>query len=276
MATLAVTGPRVALDTPAPQPPVHTLIAAATVVTEQNPQWAGGANVRPYPCTTPSYWPIAVDSAAVKDVSDACSEFTQVDAFAVYMLLERSTLGRVAEDERARARASFAAMEPSAVELAAWYGGLGDAATNPLGQAIGAPPENLGTFSAARALGELEARARVRGVIHANPLVVTAWISLNLVEEVNATTLSTKLGTVVVPGVGYPPEFADGTGGGDSPAAVLTGQVAMRRGQTIVIPDADADGIDRTHNVAQLLVERDYLVLSDLCQHVGVQVDLTA
>lgn len=276
MATLAVTGPRVALDTPAPLPPLHTLIATATVVTDQDPHWAGGARVRPYPCPVPSYWPIAVDSAKVKDVSEACSPYVQVDAFAIYLLLERSTIGRVVDEERTRARTAFAAAEPASVELAAWYGGLGAAAINPIGQAIGAPPAVLGTFSPMRALAELERAATTKGVIHADRAVVTAWIALNLIDEVNATTLATKLGTAVVAGTGYPPEFADGTGDVDHPAAVLTGQVSIRRGQTIVIPDADADGIDRSHNVAQLLVERDYLVLSDLCQHVGVQVDLTA
>lgn len=166
-------------------------------------------------------------------------------------------------------------MESAGVEAAAWYGGLGDAATNPLGQAIGDPDEMLGPFSPVRALGALERRAVTRGVIHANPAVVTAWIAANLVEEVNATTLATKLGTLVVPGLGYPSEFADGTGDAAAPPAVLTGLVAIRRGQTLVVPDTDADGVDRALNVAQLLVERDYLVITDLCQHVGVQVDLT-
>lgn len=184
----------------------------------------------------------------------------------------------------ARVRRRLEAITPAAVERELWNGQLADAAgyTNPaltdagtLTTLLGGVPTGFVT-----ALGELEqalAEQDHRGghMIHAQPRVVTAWMQAGLVHLVPGRThLETALGTVVVPGSGYPGTSPKPTQTAATYAtswAYGTGWVRVVLG-TVTVETQDATTLTRTLNDVTLRAEREAVALWDTCSHVGINV----
>ncbi len=137
-----------------------------------------------------------------------------------------------------------------------------------------------GNFGFVTALAELEQRLAEKvslgaRMIHAQPRLVTAWAAEKLVEIApDRTHLRTMLGTVVVPGGGYP-----GTDPHDVAAsyshtyAYGTGQVKAFIGEPMVTR-VDASSVARSTNDVELRAEAAALVIFNPCALVTVGVNL--
>jgi len=100
------------------------------------------------------------------------------------------------------------------------------------------------------------------GMIHAQPRVVAAWRSLQLIEpDASGKRLRTIFGTLVVPGGGYP---GSGTGLAagtvTSSWAYATGMVRVALGAEQVLPNDDADTMDRAVDDLTYRAERNFAV----------------
>lgn len=181
----------------------------------------------------------------------------------------------------ARLRRRLEACLPAIVERELWTGqvsGFSGAETPFL--ADGASVDDLGSYGYVTALAEVEqALAECscggRHLIHVQPRVAAAWKSEQLVELAPSRDhLLTAMGTVVVPGTGYP-----GTNPGDVAASYShsyiygTGMVRVFLG-TPTVGALDASTVSRDTNDVELRAERPVLAVFDPCCHVGVQVNL--
>lgn len=115
-----------------------------------------------------------------------------------------------------------------------------------------------------------------RAYIHAQPRVVTAWASQNLVDvSPDGTFLRTKLGTIVVPGVGYTggaPGDENNTGGMVESWAYASGPIKVALGA----PTGalwGADTVVRASNKREVRMERDVVIVWDPCVKVAVHVN---
>lgn len=185
-----------------------------------------------------------------------------------------------------RLLAKLEAATPAAVEREFWTGKIGDAAglRGPALADIGTVTQVDGGIALGfvTALGELEqaladnANLVGRRMIHAQPRAVNAWRSRGLVElSPEGAFLRTALGTIVVPGTGYP-----GTGVGNTGAvshgttfAYGTGQVRVWLGAPDV-RQVESSSIDREDNDVELRAERSVVIAWDPGAHVGARVSL--
>lgn len=192
---------------------------------------------------------------------------------------------RLAEIE-AKTRRRLEAITPAAVEHELW---TGQVATQ-----MGATNDHLTdstvtTIQGGAPLGYVTALAEIeqalfdrdhRGghMIHAQPRVVTAWMSDGLVSLVPGRThLETALGTIVVPGSGYPGTSPDPLNTAASYAyswAYGTGFVRAIVGPISVTPPGSAQSTDRENNDQEIRAERDAAVFWDGCALVGAYVSL--
>ena len=135
-------------------------------------------------------------------------------------------------EREARARRLLASVLSAAIERELWTGTVATTAGFPNDYLENAPTD-LGDFGPRRGLAELEqaaatVQAGAPAMIHAQPRLVTAWAAAGLVTPTaSGRQLRTAMGTLVVPGAGYPGSGPDGTPGATHSWAYITGLVRV-------------------------------------------------
>jgi hypothetical protein len=278
-------GPATIVEGPAPQAPQFTLWGAAqnpdTVPDEtgNTERWVNGVNVSTYGCGPAlGYVPCSGSGTIQKDAGGGPGLVEDVQPVVVYLPVRCHVQhAGVFDDLRSRASVTFQAVEYALIEHEFWTGQLQP--SNPH-LAAGSNVTQLyggAAVSLRRAVGALErciAKTGMRGMIHC-----AADVGSDLVQSGGAkqdgSRLVTPLGTIVVPGYGYPGTSPDGTDPGlDKSWAYATGLVQLRRQPTPnVIPERESDAFDRSTNEMLLTVERAYLAAWDGCLHNAVLID---
>lgn len=173
------------------------------------------------------------------------------------------------EGRRERARHVLEANLSRIVENELWTGTRATAAGFPNDFLANAPTALNGGAATGivPALSELEQAVAEHdetgvGMIHAQPRVVTAWRTLQLVEpDASGKRLRTILGTLVVPGGGYP---GSGTGLAagtvTSSWAYATGMVRVALGAEQLVPNDDAEATNRDVDDVTYRAERNFAV----------------
>jgi hypothetical protein len=255
---------------------VETL-ADGTVV-----KWTQGFAYRPEDCDGGSWVDACTFGSAGNGGADPTGDKAAVRIYrplAAEASVICSTFGSLAAEEDARARRKLLAVASKLLEAELWTGAEADTfgyTTNP--RLADAAATSLGTLGYEVALAELEqaladALSSQRRMIHAQPRVVTAWAAANLLD-IRGNVLTTKLGTIVVPGAGYP-----GTGPAGEPAdkdnsyAYGTSMVDVRLGE-IWSPTIDLAAVDRDTNTRLHRYYRPVAATWDGCAHVVVNVNL--
>lgn len=272
MSTITALGVRLDLDGPRPVAPDHSLLKTpGVVVAEDDGRWLNGVVLDTYPVDVPDVWdPCSSGTTRVKNdgTNRALPTF---DAFVVYVPTTCSMFS--SNGLREMTQVALAANESWGVEHGLAFGvagignpALGDASLTQLG---------ADGISAAEALARLEnaiGATGIKGMIHATPAVVSAWMTDKL-EGDEQGNLFTSNGTPVVSGGGYigvhPPAKTAPSDGVDW--AFATGPVEVRLG-----PASLSDlrtSLDRSDNTVTFRAERPVLAVWDTNLQVGTLID---
>lgn len=274
---MGIYGPPLAVDGPAPSPPLVTLLSSIEVIDEPGPEWGNGLQIRPYgegparrydPCATA---PGVLTSSPFADVD-------QFGAVLVYLQQECTTRGATFAEERDRLLTTFASVEAAQVEDQVWSGGYGvghalvDAGATPLNGALATAPG-----VALALLEQAIAGSGRRGMIHATPRVVSQWSQSHALVS-RPGRLETMLGTIVVPGYGYAGTAPAGmtAASGLEAYAIATGLMQARREFTpTVIGADDAESVNRSNNTRTISAQRLYAVTWDSSLRAAVRVSVS-
>lgn len=276
-------GPGMVVDATPLAPPRVSLLTSADVVTNGD-RWAGGLTWRPENCTPPDnpyFWTCQDPGGAAPTQPKTPEAPEAVVTYRPYDIWVGIRCGNMAPKDgefEQEARQSLDAFQSYLIEKELWTGAiatLGSFNNDFLMNSPTAINSNADT-PYVTALGELEqALATCQpgqvSMIHAQPRTVTVWVQNGLVTpEANGRRLRTALGTIVVPGAGYP-----GTGTGlaaatkDSSFAYGTGLVRVYLGPVEVFDD-----FNRSVNTHIVRAERTVAAVMDECCLVAVRVDL--
>lgn len=273
-----------------PEPSSFGLLNSKTLVTGSE-RWSGG---------------IAFDSLACNvstKITDICNTSNSVsstepgdntNAFRPYSIqaeYECSTYGFKANDYVAKAVLGLEICQNKAAEAEFWSGTLAqmddtldaDGLPNPNRYLANPDAEDVtptpGTaVKPAFGLALLEdalasCGCGAKGTIHA-PRGVATTFATSLREE--GDTLSTKLGTYVIAGVGYPGTGPDGNmPTGTKRWMYATGPVTARVGDITVTPDNISEATNTRNNTVTVTASREAAVTWDGCCHFAVLVDLS-
>ena len=278
-----------------PAPPVEIapfgLLSAANVVEYDNgddPHWLKEMQVETEACyfDTDIYDVCDPSNTAAIVTADTGDRAHQVNPFAITAVDKCSTTGFVGHNRESRVLRQLDLITQKAVEKEFWGGELATAAANSNRFLAQTGSTSVGTaLSARRALAALEdalasCGAGARGMIHA-PRQVASLLEQHIEYETVGTgelaqqRLVTKLGTVLVAGVGY-----TGTApNNQAPASnrmwmYATGPVSVFLGPSAVVGEVSA-WIDEGINDLTLQAERGAAVVWDGCCHFAVEVDVT-
>jgi len=194
-----------------------------------------------------------------------------VDPFIVQAVARCSLMGgaTVPDELRVEALEELTRLTPYAVERELWTGELADLAdlpnrrlADPSAEVLSSTPESPKSVIARmeEALGALPGR----GFLHAG-LRAAVYLAGETSREGNL--LRTKLGSILVPGAGYPSTGPDGSPAPAGSAWVYgTGAVTVRLSPPEV-PAQGAETVDRAANTAEVRAERLAAVTWDGCAH---------
>jgi hypothetical protein len=273
-------GPTALLDGQPPAPPLFTLFGAATSPDDvADDRWIGSFAAETYPCRAGGvYDPSCGGSALVRPSAAAPAGTPVVQPFVAQLVVACEDWAVGSYDRlRQRALAAFAAYESWFVER--------EFAT---GAAIPANPHlsmtSATTLNAAAATSVVNGIALLeqaianqggRGMIHV-PAHIGYQLALSVGCSRDGSRLVTPLGTIVVPGQGYPGNAPDGAAPADAGKGwcYATGLAQARRAPNpTVLPDSIGEALDRTTGQVTLIVERPYAVTWDRCVHAAVLID---
>lgn len=191
---------------------------------------------------------------------------------------------RRGEEFQRRALSRLECIQSRAVEHELWTGQVRNTAgfsTPYLADPDNDTPLSLVALGFVTALGELEdALSECSCVepkmIHAERRVVTAWASRQLVDVApDGSHLRTRLGTIVVPGAGYPgtgpSQEQSGEGSYSSSYVYGTGRVRVFLGP-VVYRGEPVETVDRDVNDWRVRAERTAVAVFDRCCTVGLPV----
>lgn len=198
-------------------------------------------------------------------------------AFTVYGHFTCAPVGYSSAEAQDKATSHLVAREEAAVEEALWTGSLGNTpkladighTTSLAGGAAQSPVVAIALLEqhVATVYGSL-------GVLHMDRRMASALLSIEILV-VAGQRLTTKLGTPVVAGAGYP-----GTGPAAEAITNLTGWVYVTpglfgyRGDVFTSTRTPGDLFDRGQNTLYAIAERTYLVGYDTCGVGAAQVTL--
>lgn len=284
-------------------PPRVSLLTSAIVEKGMSEQeWANGVTLLPEACDGPDnpYWwecpegsgetPQQVYGSNGKLIQNPPS-IVRYRAFDVWTGFRCSTFQINSGDYIGRAQRALEAFQSSFIEEELWTGArVATPAGFPNDYFTNSPTllNSGGNTPYVTALAELEeALASCNpgqpSMIHAQPRTVTYWLQNGLVTpEPNGRRLRTALGTIVVPGAGYP-----GTGAALAAATVAsayaygTGMIRVWLGEARIPKieegsnDLDSSLVVHAENDVRVRVERTVAALWDECCQVGVRVNHT-
>lgn len=295
-----VLAPATVVDALPVAPPLVSLLSSALVNDEGDDRgWAAGIaheqDEKGLPAGVDGYWWLCAEGSGVEATDTGAGPNNGVkydgtgvgprrwrpfDVVAAYSCTGNQPIP--AGEREARARRLLASVLSAAIERELWTGAVAQAAGFP-NDYLELNPTQVGgaAIGPRRALAELEqavadVQAGVPAMIHAQPRVVTAWASAGLVTpSASGRQLRTALGTLVVPGAGYP-----GSGEGLEAGAVgsswayVTGLVRVWLGPVQVIGLGPAE-YDTSVNDFIVRAERATVYSFDEDLHHGALVDLT-
>lgn len=288
---------------PASPPAISLLTVPGVLVPEalRDERWINGISVDPEACNVSldaetatadfPYWWEACGAATLPTEASIASKVigtnpANIDAEAwfawVGFACTAAQVATMADEVDARLRRKLQACLPSIVERELWSGQVAtlQGASTPFLAEDGAVDEVSVSLGYITALAELEqALAECtcgrRHMIHAQPRLVTLWRSEDLVSLAPSRDhLLTELGTVVVPGTGYPGTSPTGLASSYSHTwAYGTGMVRVFTGR-VTTTTADSSAVSRPTNDAEVRAETPVLSVFDPCCLVGVGVNL--
>lgn len=309
MTTLAgdtVLAPATVVDALPAAPPVASLLSAGQalglVVETDESHWGNGVVYLPEVCTPPTeqYWWDCVEGGGEDPGARAGAGFglatkareTNLDmqrarAFDVWRAIGCSALQFEAEAWQARARRALVAHQSHQVEVEVWSGNVAQAAAFPnqyLLDTNGALLNSGVALGYRQALAELEQAVADAGgpaaMIHAQWRLASLWAADGLATPApSGKYLRTALGTIIVPGTGYP-----GTGTGEGPTspsaaasyAWVTPLVRVWLGpiRSYALEGSSTFDVDIDVNDITARVERSVTYTWDACLQKGVLVNL--
>lgn len=287
-------------------PPALSLLRAPGVraTTEERgvgDRWLNGVSIEPEPCTLnlnpqgqssdiPYWWtcgdttPQAAYNVTTKAIATNQASL-DAEAWTAWVGKACTGLGMSGprqEEERAIVLRRFNASIDAIVERELWTGQVADAAgmdDNPHLMDV-AEADNLGNnFGFVTALAEIEQALAEkvsigRRFIHAQPRLVTAWRSRQLVTLAPSRDhLLTELGTIVVPGSGYTGASPAGNAAsmshswayGTGPIKVFVTEPALQM--------VDASTVTRSTNLVELRAEAGVLIIFNPCSLVSAGIN---
>lgn len=275
-------GPPVFIDGPPPSPPALTLVGAARAVAATDDRWINGAAIWPYPRDLPDVFDPCQPSSSAGHAKDAGTATTE-ETFAAWDVLEGISCTtrsiRNPAEWQARVKVALEAYEHWAIEREFWSAALKP--DNPhLAQTTGNTILNSGTaVSPIQAVARLEqaiADAGGNGVIHVRPAIFSLLPADQVTVDLSRGIAKTRLGTIVVPGVGYTGSKPDGTPPTNTvDTAYATGPIEIRRSDVEILPESMSAATDRAHNLTTFRAERHVLITWDQRIHVSVNIDRT-
>lgn len=272
-------GPPQVVDGVAPQPPLYTLVGAATAADPtvvNGPEdvvdrWINGLLVRGYPCGPAGTYDICGGSSDVEIPAPAePPEVFPIEPFPVALTVKCHVYhGSAWADNVQMATTAFKALEYAEVERLFWLNQLAKPNATVLNGGAAA-----NTRHAMGSLEECIAAKGIRGMIHAPAAVASDLVQSGGASK-EGTRLVTPLGSALVPGSGYP-----GTGpNGEVPSAnqywvYATEMVRFWRETSVrVVPDNAAQAVRRSDNTLELVAERVYALEWAQCVHSAILVD---
>ncbi len=228
----------------------------------------------------------AGDGTKVISAGEGTDLFDAIQLWAGYKC--RTGSAELAAESQVRARRKLEALTPAAVERELWTAAIANLAgyDNPAFVDAGlATLVGSGTpLGFVTALGELEqaiadsTNVTSPVIIHAQPRVVTAWASMNLVDMVpGGTHLVTAAGTIVVPERGA----TGGSPGAISPAqtanrayswAYATGMVSVWLTAPVLVDPQES--VIRSVNTIEVRAERSFVAAWNPCTLLAARVAL--
>lgn len=285
-------GPLFYIDGPLPRAPRYTLVGAADINPESDEHWANGIQVHGYiPDSASGYGVCDVGNSgssgdpAVKLSQETPNPLPEYGPLTVYLTETCSTKsimigGQEASNDafRARAAATFAAVESGALEEEFWTGAF--LPDNPHLASADADVVTSGAVGLREGLALLEraiAQTNRFGVIHMSAALAAAYSTLGggagvLIPE--RGKLYTLLGTLVIPGSGYPGTSPDGEQSGTVEWAYATGPVEILRSGDFIMPPNLVEAINREQNEIEYRAERYYIPYWDTALHAAAEIDL--
>jgi hypothetical protein len=267
------------VDGPVPAPPRHTILTDSDIVPSGGDRWEQGVSVYPYPCGPARKFDQCgtIGTPKVQSTQQGPIDF---GSFTVYLSAKCTMrgIGNDIEEYRRRALAAFLAYEHEQVESEWWDGGQLPGTTHLTSATSATSP--LTTFPTAtnlmNGLAILEGTIKRSAVIHMTTRMATGMFSQRLIWENPKTGyIETRLGTRVIPGVGYSGNAPSGAApnAGTEEFIFATTPLQIYRSEPFLTPDTPAEALDRTLNDFTIYAERYYVVDFDACLRVGVRID---
>lgn len=197
-----------------------------------------------------------------KDLAKNIGPLGEASPFTVYGHFNCSPVGWSPAEAQEQATAQLLAYEETRAEQALWTGHLGNTPNLSVGAEDLAPGASVG---AAVALGMLEEFIADSygslGVIHMSKRGAGAVAALNMVEA-RGNRLTTRLGTPVVAGSGYPNTGPDGLEPSENEKSWMRASPAIfgYRSEVFTSSNTAGDLLDRGLNNLYAIAERSYLL----------------
>jgi hypothetical protein len=224
-----------------------------------------GGELVTYPKGPAAAWQLCDTTPATKTPGTVVSQ-QPTDAFLVYLAVRCTTRGLDRAGLRDKARTAFQVYEDSVAEDQFWNGTIDT--TIPHLTDAGAHSVTTTAVNIVEGFARLEqelADAQQSGIIHVSPRIGTYAAHANITER-DGAVLRTKLGTLVVPGLGYDgskPAAASAPAAGTEYAYVTSGVRMLRAPDIQVLGADDNEAVDTSTNQFTIIVEREYLVAWD-------------
>lgn len=285
-------GPGTPVEPLPASPPRVSLLSMATLVpnAETDTRWMGGIRYAPEEClpeTDSVWWQCSTDDPGFEKESGAGNSIEEFTPMVAWAGDSCSPFGWNERDFQGRARRKLLACESRIIEAELWTGAHAADAGHDTNRFLedGSLVEQLeggvktGYVSALAELEQALAECSCGGghMIHAQPRVVTTWSQNGLLTlSPDGTMIRTAMGTLVVPGAGYPGTGPDGEPDptADRSWAYATGIVRVWRGPISIVPGTLGEAMDRDTNLVTYRAERTFAAVWDQCCHVGIHVDL--
>ncbi|HEX9994500.1 MAG TPA: hypothetical protein VGB14_16340 [Acidimicrobiales bacterium] len=276
-AALTAAAPPAPVEPTPPAEPLQGILVAATRITEADDRWIGGVTWVPEPCSDVGAVGRAIDpDAGQKQAVVAVEEEATAHPFYVAVIRECSTLS--GQDRSAATRRLLDAAESALIERELWTGEVAVAAGwgNPFLADGNAVDVTADTPTIVNTFAELEAALAGclrRGMIHLSVRALVIAGSKGLLrKEAGSNLITTWMGSIVVPGAGYPGTGPGGaTGASGTETVYATGRVALRRSTV-----EEREAVHPQLNRRAWLAERAVAATFDPCCHFAATVDLAA
>lgn len=248
-------------------------------------RWASGFTIDPEPCGGGLIID-PCDDAGIEDDSSEPADIGPIQPFPIVASVECSTFGSSFRNREARVLRKLRAIRSFQLEREFWSGLFASAGgftnnqwltkTSGLTVINNNVPEGLRTAFADLEQAIADSSSWAPGMIHAMPRTVAHWYGMRLIEK-QGNLLVSPLGTIVVPGRGYPGTGPGDTNlttglGGDVAWAYATSLVYTMLGPAQALADDDATTVDRSTNTRVVTAVQDAAYGWDGCVHAAVAV----